>query len=323
MKKARKSSAVALALFLLAGLLEVCESAEVEKAAKPFTLTPDEYGMGLKTPDGRTVFRYMTTKPADTELTANSVCCFYPLNTPSGECVVDFAPSDHRHHRGVFLAWHSMTGKVKADFWGWGEWAPTKDRVIRNRSIKLIEADSTHARLEVRNDWLVEDEPMIQELLKVNAREEKECYVIDLDYQLTPTQEVTLDQTAFGGFCAKARKDGRSVYTSPDGEVKLPDPHYLKPETDWPAADWYDYTIKLDSGKTIGIAVLDYQSNPRTTWHNLAPIAMVNPCIVAPGSVVLKKDQPFHLRYRVLVHDGPAPVDLLKRLSSEWRRATP
>ncbi len=320
MKTARTIRAAAFGLFLSVAFAGRGESEAGEKAAKPFTLSPDEYGMVLKTPDGRTVFRYMTTKPANTELTANSVCCFYPVNTPSGERVVDFAPSDHRHHRGVFLAWHSITGKVKADFWGWGEWAPTKDRVIRNRSVRLVEADASHARLEVRNDWLVEAEPMIHELLKVDAREREKCYVIDLDYQLTPTQDLTLDQTAFGGFCVKARKEGRDVYAGPEGEVKLPNPHYLKPETDWPAAAWYDYTSQLDGGRAFGVAVLDHPKNPPTTWHNLAPIAMVNPCIVAPGSVVLKKNQPLRLRYRLVVHDGATPVDLLGRLSTEWRQ---
>jgi hypothetical protein len=291
-----------------------------QAGGNPFTLTPHELGMVLKTPDGRVVLRYMTKKPANTELTANSVCCFYPVNTPSGQRVVDFAPSDHRHHRGIFLAWHSMKGQKKADFWGWGEWAPTQGRVITNRAIRLVEADSSRARLRIRNDWLVEGEAMIHELLRVSAREEKEAFVIDLDYRLTPTEEVTLDQTAFGGLCVKGRKDGKGVYTSPEGEVKLPNPHYLKPESDWPAADWYDYTIELNGGKTVGAAVLDHPDNPPTTWHNLAPIAMVNPCIVAPGPVSLKKGEPLRLRYCLVVHDGPTPLELLKQLSSEWRR---
>lgn len=319
MKKSRTICAAALGFLLLASLGGYSDSRAGEEAAKSFALTSDECGMVLKTPDGRTVFRYMTRKPADSELTANSVCCFYPVNTPSGERVVDFAPSDHRHHRGLFLAWHSMTGKEKADFWGWGEWAPTKDRLIQNRTVTLIESDASRAVLDIRNDWLVEERAMIQELLNVDVREAKGAYVIDLNYRLTPTENVTLDQTAFGGLCAKARKDGKGVYLSPGGEVRLPDPHYLKPETDWPAADWYDYTIKLDSGKTVGIAVLDHPSNPKTTWHNLAPIAMVNPCIVAPGSVKLKQGEPLRLRYRLVIHDGPTPIELLKEVTSEWR----
>jgi len=293
-------------------------AAEGKPAA--FTLTPDEYGMVLKTPDGRTMFRYMTKRPADTKLTANSVCCLYPVKTPSGEDVVDFAPSDHPHHRGVFLAWHAMEGKKPADFWGWGEWAPTKDRVITNRSIELVEADAKHARLAVRNDWTAEGETVIEETLALTALEMQGTYVIQFDFRLTPTSNVTLKQTAFGGFCVKARKDGKAVYTSPSGPVNLPDPHHLKPESDWPAAPWYDYTIALAAGKTVGIAVLDPPGGLPTVWHNLAPIAMLNPCIVAQGPVTLTKGAPLRLRYWLVVHDGPAPVSLLQILGLASRK---
>lgn len=315
-----KLAAVALGGFLVA-VLALCRPVlAADDAEAPFTLTPDEHGMVLKTPEGRVVFRYMTKRPADTKLTANSVCCLFPVNTPSGERAVDFAPDDHPHHRGVFLAWHSTQGKEKADFWGWGEWAPTEGRVIRNRGVELLKADAKSAVLRVHNEWMVNSDVMIRESTTIAARQQGKAYVIDLTYRLTPTVDVTLDQTAFGGFCAKTRKDGQAVYTSPEGAVKLPDPHHLKPETNWPAAAWYDRTVELESGKTIGVAVIDHPGNPPSTWHNLPPIAMVNPCIVAPGPVTIKQDQPLRLRYTLVVHDGPAPVELLGRLSRAQRK---
>jgi hypothetical protein len=285
-----------------------------------FTLAPDEHGMVLRTPDGRTVFRYMTKKPADSKLTANSVCCLYPVKTPSGEDVVEFAPSDHPHHRGVFLAWHAIQGKKAADFWGWGEFAPTKDRVIQNRSVKMLDKpDAKRASIMVRNDWIAEGEVMIEESTIIAAREAQGAFVIDFDFRLTPTSDTTLRQTAFSGFCVKSRKDGKVAYFNPDGKVKLPAPHHLKPETDWPAADWYGYVVELAGGKTIGVAVLDHPGNPPTLWHNLAPIAMVNPCIVAPGPVTMKQGQTLRLRYRLVPHDGPTPKELLTKLTREWR----
>jgi len=314
-----RSVVVFLFVFILCAHSASIHACAADDAGPAFTLVPDEHGMVLKTPDGRTVFSYMTKKPAATNLTANSVCCLYPLNTPSGERAVDFAPGDHRHHRGVFLAWHSTKGKVKADFWGWGSWAPTEGRVIKNRSVKLATADAKHAVLEVKNDWMVEDDAMIKEATSVTACETQGVYVVDMEYKLTAIVDATLDQTAFGGFCVKGRKDGEAFYCSPDGKVDLPNPHHLKPETDWPAADWYDYTIKLESGKTVGIAVLDHPDNPPSTWHNLHPIAMVNPCIVAPGPVTIKRGQTLTLRYRLVVHDGPPPLDVLKELNADWR----
>ena len=324
-------------LALLACCGSVGTAAESSGHCAAYTLVPDEHGMVLKTPDGRTVFRYMTRKPAQTKLTANSVCCLYPVKTPTGEEVVDFAPEDHPHHRGVFFAWHAMAGKTPADFWGWGEWAPTKDRVITNRSVKLLSATAEQAVVEVRNDWVAEGNTLVEELTTITASErvvrtlplqsakgggpiKYGAFVIDFDFRLTPKEDITLRQTAFSGFCAKCRKDGKGVYSDPKGKVELPNPHHLKPESNWPAQSWYDYSVQLANGRTVGVAIVDHPDNPPTSWHNLAPIAMLNPCIVAPGEVKLKANQPLRLRYRLVAHDGPAPLELLnKTLAPEFR----
>lgn len=309
------------ALVLLVSACLLAPSATSAPAADQngvYALVPDELGLVLKTPQGQTMFRYMNKRPQDTKLTANSVCCLFPVKTPAGEDVVEFAPSDHPHHRGVFLAWHAIGGAIPADFWGWGQFAPTKDRAITNRSLKTVAADARHAELEARNDWVAEGTTLIEETTTIGARQEQGVNVIDFDFRLLPKCDLTLQQTAFSGFCVKSRKEGRAVYTSPQGKVTLPAPHHLKPETDWPAAAWYDYTVALDSGKTIGAAVVDHPGNPPSAWHNLQPIAMVNPCIVAPGPVTLKAGQPLRLRYRLVTHDGPAPAECLKKLADEF-----
>jgi hypothetical protein len=101
--------------------------------------------------------------------------------------------------------------------------------------------------------------------------------------------------------------------------VDLPGPHYSLPNSDWPSEPWYDYSIKLKSdGKLVGVAVLDHPMNPPTRWHNV--LWMVNPCITSFGPLTIHPSEPLILRYRVVVHDGVAPTDLLQKLSVEWRR---
>ena len=75
-------------------------------SAVGYTLAVVSNGMQLRTPDGRVVFDYLTSKPANSGLTSPSTACFHPLNTPSGERVTALAPDDHPHHRGMYLAWH-------------------------------------------------------------------------------------------------------------------------------------------------------------------------------------------------------------------------
>jgi hypothetical protein len=214
----------------------------------------NSYGRNKITKQGKTVFRYMTKKPKKTNLAANSVCCFHPLNTPAGERLTDLAPGDHHHHRGVFLAWHTMTFTEKADFsvfgptgpthgwnisradfWGWGEFAPTQGRVIKNRKVDLVKTDGQEAVVEIHNDWTINSRVMMTEKTTAKVREQDGVYIIDLDYALTPQLDLTLDHTAFGGFCVRARNDGDACYATAEGKVNLSDPHYSVPELNWPA----------------------------------------------------------------------------------------
>lgn len=306
--------------------------------AAEYTLVPDDHGMTLKAPDGRAVFTYMTRKPEKTNLAANSTSCFHPVNTPSGERLTDLAPGDHHHHRGIFLAWHAMQFQWPADFsafgplgpaegfniergdfWGWGQFAPTEGRVIVNKGVGLKKADADRAELEIHDDWTIKGKVFMKQITGVSIRERDGAYVMDLDYRLTPEKELRLDHQAFGGFCVRARNDGESHYADADGKVTLPDPHYSTPKLNWPARPWYDYTIALKSGRTVGCAVIEHPENPLSTWHNPRYVWMINPCIVAGGDVRVDAGETLRLRYRLLVHDGATPNALIEKLDAEWR----
>jgi hypothetical protein len=190
--------------------------------------------------------------------------------------------------------------------------------VIKNREVRLAKADVKEADLRIHNDWITNERVMMTERTSAKVREQDGVYLIDLDYLLTPKLDMTLNHTAFGGFCVRARNDGDSYYATTEGKVQLPDPHYSVPELNWPAEKWYDYTIKLDNGNTIGVGVIDHPDNPPATWHNPRYVWMVNPCIVAAEPVNVKKGKTLRLRYRLVVHDGPTPKDMLNKLSGRW-----
>ncbi|MBL49086.1 MAG: hypothetical protein CMP28_09035 [Roseibacillus sp.] len=289
---------------------------------KSYSLGQSEVGHVLKAPDGRTVFQYMTSKPEGSRLTANSTCCFYPVMTPGGTRVVDFAPDDHPHHRGIFLAWYSMLADDEAragDFWGWGKFAPTEGRVIRNDKVTLVRANSSGAALAINNSWMAGKTRMLTEELSVGVAREGEAYVMDLHFELIPDYDLVLGRAAFSGFNVKSRKS-KGSYSDPGGKVGLAAPHYLKPETGWPSRPWYDYSFVLEDGREAGVTVIDHSDNPETSWHNLLPIAMLNPCIVAPQQVKLPANQPFSLRYRLLVHDGPVNPELAGKMAEGYAR---
>ena len=307
-------------------------------SSRTYQLAPVEHGMQLTTPDGRVVFEYMTKKPAGSGLTSPSVACFHPVLTPSGERVTAFAPDDHPHHRGVYLSWHDAEFRqpidatrggphrplfgwniTKADFWGWGVYAPRDGRVIQTSSVRLIGADAAHARTEVRNDWMVGQRKLVEEVTLATVTERDGVFVLDFEFRVTPVIDYQLNKASFGGFNLQARKDGTSYYTSPQGTVTLPDPHYSVPELNWPASPWYGYVVELNGGKVVGAAVIDHPANPPSTWHNSRTLWMLNPVIAALGPVTIRANEPLVLRYRVVVHDGPTPAAVMETLAAEFR----
>ena len=291
---------------------------------KAYTFEPADDGMTLKAPDGNIVFSYLTRKPAGVPLAGNNACCFHPVNTLSGERVTDIAPSDHRDHRGMFFAWQSMdfqrkNGLLRGDFWGWGHFAPTKGRVIVNRDLRLVKADSHSAVVAVRNDWTIDGEKVMDEATTAHAHEDGHSRIMDMQFRVTSDGDMTINQVAFTGFMVRCRKDGQGLFCDKNGKVTYPDSDPLKPESDWPPADWYSYTITTEGGKTVSAAVVDHPSNPRSPWHSPRKLCMLDPCISATGPVHVPANKPLTLRYRAIFADGELSADYLNKLSSEFR----
>lgn len=322
-------------------VLGTCTAAVVAQSAGPspagaYGLVPVADGVQLRTPDGRVMWDYLTRKPAGSTLTGESAACFHPFNTPSGEPVTALGPDDHTHHRGIYLAWHDSEFRqpttprgptsalfgwnvTKADFWAWGEYAPRDGRLIRTTDVRLVNTDATRAVVEIRNDWIVRQRKMLDEVTEAVSFERDGVYVMDLTFRLTPLVDYQLNKQSFSGFNLQARKDGTSYFTNTSGTVTLRDPHYSVPELNWPPSPWYGYVIDTTGGKTVGAAVVDHPSNPPSTWHNSRSLWMLNPVIAALQPMTIRANQTLTLRYRVVVHDGVTPTAVIDRLASEFR----
>jgi hypothetical protein len=287
--------------------------------AEPLNITRNADAIVIK--DSKAVVsQYQLKPPVGSKLSVESGCYFHPVTTPNGVVVTEVAPSDHPHHRGIFLAWVEMHGKADADFWGWGEHAPKKDRRIVNRDISDVLSKGDRASFTAKNEWLAESDVVIAEQLQSSVRREAPANILDLTYTITAGDDVTLSRWAFSGFCVRVRKDGKLQAEGPDGPVMLANPKHTEPASDWPAARWYGYTLTLADGTVVGAAVLDHPKNPPSLWHNHRDVRMLNPCIVAPAAVTLKAGVPLVLRYAVVVYDGSTPRPLLEKLAKEWAR---
>jgi hypothetical protein len=296
-------------------------------SAEPANLTAYQIeqaadAMTFKSPDGQTVLQYQLKAGAEKKLSVKSGCYFHPFATPAGVTVTEVAPDDHRHHRGIFLAFVEMHGEKDADFWGWGEHAPKDGRVIINRSI--MAGQDKNPGLIADNEWTADGKVVVKEKIVASlTRPIRTANVLDLYYTLTPTSDTTLSRWAFSGFCVRTRKDAELTAFGPHGEVKLANPSHVKPESDWPAQAWYAYELGLKDDRMVGVAVIDHPQNPPSLWHNHRDIRMLNPSIVAPAAVKLRGGPGapgLVLRYRVVAYDGRTPTDELNRMAKEFAK---
>ena len=268
---------------------------------------------------GEPLVQYWLKPPEESPLTVESAAFFHPLKTPSGNTVTELAPPDHPHHRGVFLGFVEVQGAADGDFWGWGEPAPVEGRRIEVRKTSGVRSLGNRAAFGVESAWLAGETVVLVERLQAMCSVRTNATILDLNYRLTPSEDTLLGQWAFSGFCVRTIREGSLTAHGPGGVVDFPDPNHLKPESDWPDADWYAFSLALGDGLKAGVAVVDHPDNPPTLWHNHRQTRMINPCIVAPGEVRLEKHKPLTLRYRVVAFDGAVPADLLNHLASDWQ----
>ena len=85
--KPRRGPVIALVML---GMLTAAGSAQNPATSAAYTFVPVPHGMQLKTPNGRVVFDYLTTKPEDMALTSPSVALINTNracgNVRSGTC---------------------------------------------------------------------------------------------------------------------------------------------------------------------------------------------------------------------------------------------
>jgi methane monooxygenase PmoA-like len=289
---------------------------------KVFTGERTESFVLLKAPNGSPVLRYLYGKLPGGEKgpSVEGTCYTHPLSTPSGEVVTDLAPADHPHHRGVFCAWVKVEGENIGDWWGWGALAPKERRLIQNKDVRVLDQGEKLGILRALNSWQAEGAVVLEEQVTIRAGQSPNCNVVDYEYRFSaPTRKpVVIAQNPFGGFCYRARPRGKLEISAPEGKMDRPDAIFNKAETNWPVSRWYDFTYTTPEGKVNGAAVMDHPKNPRSTWHIVRGIHMLNPCIVADGPVTIRPGEPLVLRYRLVAHDGAAASADLERLFTDF-----
>jgi len=277
-------------------------------------------GVWVQEGDTKVLFYQRRPRSEDGKYTrANYV---HPLLDLDGEPLTEDFPADHRHHRGVFWAWHQVTigGKAVGDPWalkdcGW--------------DIRDVQAESSDNAMSLRTTvhWLsplwrdasgaMKPFVLEQAVIRVH-RAEKDRRLVDFEVGLTALQPETriggaAPMPGYGGFSPRLRLPKDVRFLGPTGEVEpLPGPVAPSP--------WIDVVGTFTNDRISGVAMLTHPTTPGfpQPWILRRRGSMQNPVYPGANPVALPVDRPTVLRYRLVIHRGAMQPEQFDRWQREY-----
>ncbi len=238
----------------------------------------------------------------------------FPIIGPSGRGLTRMGhpnPVGHEHHKSAWFGHEKVAGV--------GFWAdrPGTDVRIRHRRVVLYQDGNDRGGLVADLDWWADGRTLLRHrLMIVLEPRDGGGFALDLQSRFESTgAPVEFGKTNFGFLGVRVAKTMSEQFGG--GRLTNAEGGSSEPALFGKASRWVDYSGPVAPGKVEGICYMDHPENPRhpTYWHVRRDgwmEAAFN--LAAPYGVAA--DHPFDLRYRLLVHEGPAEPATLDRA---WR----
>lgn len=232
----------------------------------------------------------------------------FPARGPSGNVLTRMGhpnPVGHEHHRSIWFGHQNIQG---VNFW---EEKPNSDVRIKHKKVLAYQDGPEWAGLAADLDWWANGASVMTHRLTLSLSLQPEGHALDVQSRFeSHGKPVELGKTNFGFLGVRVAKTlseqfGGGVLTNSEGATGEP-AIFAKP------ARWVDYSGPSGPKTTEGIAYLDHPSNPQhpTSWH-VRRDGWMCASFNLREAYGLAKDHPLDLRYRLLLHKGPADPSLL------------
>lgn len=226
----------------------------------------------------------------------------HPLFDLSGNVISEDFPEDHRHHRGIFWAWHQVwIGDQKAgDSWLCKDfvWDVTDVATkVSDHSIAVLATVEWKSPRHNDNDKLM---ALVREQTKITTHTATPTHrLIDFEISLRALVDGVRiggseDVKGYGGFSPRILLRDEMRFSSSSGEIE---PTKTAVEAD----KWID--IAADD---YGVAILTHHSNPepRNRFILRRKRSMQNAMFPGREPFPISKTDPTVLRYRLVIHRG-------------------
>ena len=258
----------------------------------------------MLTENGKSVFFYQkkNKSPDGKHFFSNYLHPLYDLN---GDTLTKEFPPDHKHHRGIFYAWHQHYIGSENIGDGW-----LMDGITYNVKEVKTSVNPGNAKLNITAMWTStkwnNSKPYIEEHTTITVfPADKNCRIIDFTIELRAlTRGVSIggsnDEKGYGGFSCRIKMPDGLTFTSKKGKVK---PQRLQVE----AGRWMDFSAPFGSDDEVsGVTLICDKTNPGypQAWILRQKNSMQN--VVYPGRerVEIPIDKPLVLKYKMIIHKG-------------------
>ncbi len=295
--------AAACCLLLVGSTIAAFPSNAVGADALAVTIERTDQGFQFRSGD-RPVLFYQS-EPA-TEHNHTRAGFVHPLYGLDGEVLTDSFPQDHRHHQGVFWAWHQLwVGDRKiGDPW------ITKDHLVVVKEAKIIEQSPEFATLDISAEWTStalnesgESQSIVAEQTRIRVfREEGDLQFVDFTIKLTPlVPDVRIggseDVKGYSGFTVRVKPPKDMKIHTTDGILESDGVQVQSP--------WAGVSGSFAADRLSGVAILTHPSAPESParWV-LRHYGMQNVAYPGREPITLSAKQPLILRHRLVLHRG-------------------
>jgi hypothetical protein len=261
---------------------------------------------------------------------------FDPLTLPGGGNLTWIAPPDHVWHYGVWFSWKYING---INYWENNNKTGKPDGTMRLLHAKVLRTDATGADIQFDFDFhpAAGGDPVMKETVRLSIETPRPNGSYTIDWHQTSTApdnaEIILDRTpppdqpgskpygGYGGFSFRGAKDLTNATVLDSEGRRNMDAHRGR-------ARWLD-TSGTILGQPAGVTFFDHPANPGhpTRWYVAlrplkdGPFTYMNPAILHDAPITLGRGESISLRYRILVHPGPADPPALDAEFNRFSRS--
>lgn len=248
----------------------------------------------------------------------------HPLYGLYGEVLTEDFPADHLHHRGIFWAWHQvwLGDKRLGDPWAAKDffWDVYDARILAIDSQSRVLQVHVHWKSPLWTDASGKKKAFVREVTTIRVhRAQDEIRKVDFQISLLALEDGVRiggseDDKGYGGFTTRIRLPDGLSFTGSNGPVE---PNRLSVE----AGPWLDFsgTFHKD-GKVSGLAILCHNSSPGypQPWILRRKGSAQNPVYPGRHPILLSREKPLVLRYRLIIHRGDIHHVQLDELQAEY-----